>query len=775
MPKRARIVLSVLAFFSLFYSFPVLADPLQSPALADRVVQAREDYEEALRLIHAGKNEEALPLLERALGAMPEDRRLQADYALCLAWAGAYQRAVEFYGPREADLRQLPYVPRNMAKAYYELRDYPKALELYRLGWSYDPKDGEAFKGVVFASLRMDDGPGAFAAVRQAEREGRIPAPDIDAARALLLEQYGADGESRMAASPKKADGSAPPGAPAAAAAVERLRWAEADAAIVELESVLAQDPGNLQARANYIVALRQKDRMEEALAQFEVFRQAGSPSPYWVTEALADACLYLKKPEEAAVYYRLALEENPEYPLGALLGLVNAYTVLRQWEKAEQVFGEIDRFLEQRELALKRDDSVLARKRYLVDLNSAILARGWFLLSQDRLKEGQEYFEYYLGEAASDTNLRGGLAHAYLWRHWPRRAQEQFEINRTLEPKDIRSLTGLAWTLNTLNEKYEARALADDLRRQYPTSLFIYDLWETLQVEQMWRIQPAFGFTREFSGATEYTASLLLEKPLTPLFSLNTEILRQEAWDNSQGQDVRSDWNRAGLGFRWIVMPELIWWQNLSVDYVKGSEFGSDTRLMWWPTDPLRITADYNSYSLAVPIRPRARGISASSASADVSYLESDLREYGFAVASQWFSDGNVHTFGGARYNQNVYLTPDVKVRAGFEAALGGYSKQDVDYYSPQSEWSVLLTSAIQWVNYSRYEKKWYSGLYLRAGVSGEQGYSTYPVGGVTFEQVYEHSKKFNVTGNVSYDLRVYDGNYTNVVGAYLTCNWYF
>jgi hypothetical protein len=47
--------------------------------------------------------------------------------------------------------------------------------------------------------------------------------------------------------------------------------------------------------------------------------------------------------------------------------------------------------------------------------------------------------------------------------------------------------------------------------------------------------------------------------------------------------------------------------------------------------------------------------------------------------------------------------------------------------------------------------------------------------VAGITFEQSYVHSKTFNVTGGVSYDLKVYDGDYTNVLGAYLTLNWYF
>jgi biofilm PGA synthesis protein PgaA len=772
MPIRAGITALVLVL--LFLSLPVFANPPESPTPADPVTQAREDYQEALKRIQAGRNDEALPLLEQALKGMPDDRHLQADYALCLVWTGAWQKAIEFYGPREKELRQIRYLPRQMAKAYYELREYSKALDLYRLGLTYDPKDEEAFKGIVYSYLRMGDGARAYTAWLEAKKGGQVSDQTLDAVKLVLLEQYGASLEALVVAKEGKVGQPAELESLALDRAATKLRWGLVDEALAELEAILEKDPGNLRARGDYIVALRQKDRMNDALAQFEIYRRSGAPISYWVSQAVADAYIYLRKPEEAEVYYKMTLEKDPEN-FGAMMGLFYVYTDLRQWQMASQMLGRLNEQVEKQKKALAWNESVLAKKRYTADYNTLILARGWFLLYQDQLKEGQEYFEYYLGEAASDTSLRGGLAHAYLWRHWPRRAKEQFDIIKAQDPQDYRGLTGLAWTLDELNYKREARALADDLHQRFPSNLFIYDLWESLRVEDMWHVQPDFRFTREFSGATEYTASLLLEKSLTPLFSLNTEILRQEAWDNSQGQDVRADWNRVGLGFRWIVMPELIWWQNLSVDYVKGSEFGSDTRLMWWPTDPLRISADYNSFSLAVPIRPRARGVTASSASGDVSYLESDLRDYGFAAACQWFSDGNVHPFGGARYNQNVYLTPDVKVRAGIEAALGGYSKQDVDYYSPQYDWSVLLTSAIQWVNYARYEKKSMSAVYLRAGVSGEYNYSTYPVAGITFEQSYVHSKTFNVTGGVSYDLKVYDGDYTNVLGLYLTLNWYF
>jgi biofilm PGA synthesis protein PgaA len=451
-----------------------------------------------------------------------------------------------------------------------------------------------------------------------------------------------------------------------------------------------------------------------------------------------------------------MALKGNPENPIKSLIGLVYVYTDLRRWDKADETLRRIDLVLEEQRRSFDETTSVKKRKQYLSDRNSVIVVKGWYLLSQDRLKEAEAYFDDYLSDAAANTNLRAGLAHAYLWRQWPRRAQEQFEVARELDPKDRNARTGLGWTLRELNYKREAIALAEDMRQRYPRDLAVRDLWETLQVDRMWHLQPEFRFTKEFSGATEYGVSLLLEKPITPLFALYARIERIEAWDDSDGGTDRNDWNRVGFGFRWIVLPELVWWMGFGFDVVEGDDFGVDTRLQWRPIDPLYVTAEYNSFATNVPIRPASRGVTADSASLDVRYVESDLREYGIGGGSQWFSDDNVYAYGTARYNQNLYNHPDVKIRGGIEAYYGTYSKQDVDYYSPKYEWSLLLTPSIQWVNFIRYERKSLSAVYLRAGVGGEDGYSTYPVGGITFEQTYVHSKTLDLTAGVSYDLRI-------------------
>ncbi|HTZ38577.1 MAG TPA: hypothetical protein VMB77_00345 [Syntrophales bacterium] len=748
---------------------------MDPPTPIDTSAQAKADHEEAARLIRAGRNEEALPLLARALAVLPEDRHIQADYALCLSWTGAYQRAVEFYGPREATLKQLTYVPRNMAKAYYELRDYPKAMELYRLGLSYDPGDGESFKGVIFTSMRMGDAAGAYAAMKEAEKGGRIPARTLDEMKVLLLEQYGAPSEALGVAEKTKVGAPAQIGALRAGTASEKITWGEWEEAIAELRPILTADPGNFAARADLIAALRQTDRMGEVLQQFEILKTSGKPIPWWITESVADAYLYLKEPEIALRYYRMSMEQGTDNAIGALLGIVSCHTALRQWDKGWEVFDEIDGVLAKRKRSLEWDESILSQKSYVADLNRVIVAKGWFLLSQDRLKEGQEYFEHYLSEAASDTGLRGGLAHDYLWRYWPRRALEQFEISRDMDPEDKKLKTGLAAALNELNYKQQARQISDELTRRYPRDYFVNELRESLQVEQMWHVQPEFFFTKEYTGGTEYMVSLLLEKPLTPTFSLNTAILRQEAWEDTDTGTNRAVWDRVGLGFRWIVTPELIWQQSLSFDFISGGDFGSNTRLTWWPTDPLHVSVLYDSFSMSVPLRARVQGINAQQAGVDLLYRSSELRDYGLSAGQYWFSDSNNHPYGAAYFNQTVYSTPDLKVRAGLVGSVDGYSRQDVVYYSPEYEWSILATSAIQWVNFQRYERGWTSALYLRAGVSGEKNYSVYPVGGVTLEEVYVHSRTFNVRGSASYDLRVYDGNYTNVIGLYLTLNWYF
>jgi biofilm PGA synthesis protein PgaA len=706
---------------------------------------------------------------------MPEDLKLRADYILCLVWTDNHRKAADEYLAHEKELQKIPYLSRHVAKAFYELRDFSRARELYRTAWSRDRKDEEAFKGFVYSSLRLGDLQGAYTAWDQARREKWISAGTLQTAEAHILEAVGAARGALSVARELERTDDALVESMRIDAAVMKMRWGEIDAAIADFEDILSKNPGNDRARWDYIVALRKKDRMEEVLQQYGILKESGKEVPYWVTEAVADACLYLRKPEEAESLYRMTLEKNPDNPYSALMGLFYTYVDLRKWDKGEETLRQVEALLEREKRTLEGDPNILARKRYLAEYNEFIAARGWFLLYQDRLAEGQGHFERYLREAGFDTGLRAGLGHAYLWRHWPRRALEQFEVAENIDPNDKTVLTGKAWALNDLNRKEESRALAGQLSLRYPTDLHVRDLQETLKAEDMRRFVPEVWFSKEFDGATEYWLYGTLEIPYSPTFRPYVQILRQETSQDINGQTLRADWDRLALGFNWIVTPEIVWQQAFGFDYLEGGDVGSYTKLTWWPTDPLKISGVFDSFSLAIPLRARVYGITGKTAALDFNYLESDLREYGLAIGSNWLSDDNINPFGRIRYSQNVYNDPDVKVRMGFQFDYSHYTDQDVPYFSPEHDFTLLLTPTVFWTHYHRYDQRWRSGFYPRAGVNYETDYDFYPVAGITYEQLLVLSKTFQLTWNVSYDLRVYDGDYTNVLGAYFTFQWCF
>jgi predicted Zn-dependent protease len=731
----------------------------------EAITQARQDYDRALTLIRAGQNQAALPLLASALKVIRDNIHLKADYLLCLVWTGAYQQAGDYYRMQRNELQAVRYVPRNAAKAFYELRNFTEANALYKLAWTYDPHDAEAFKGVIYSYCRLKDLVGAYKAWEEARRKKLIPAGVLAEMEVFLLEYVGASSQAYRRA---QETGAGDPGQLASFKddmAVARLRWEEYDQALILLQEVVRQEPDNFRAGCDYLAALRKKDRMPEVLEQFALLQKLGRPIPYWVTEAVADAYLYLRKPREAESYYKMVLEQKPDNPFDTLLGLFNTYVDLQDWGRATRVAEQLEALL-----AAKKENLWTLEEK-----NKWIAAKGWFLLYQDKLKEGQEYFDTYLKQAGLSGSLRGGLAHAYLWRHWPRRAWEQFRIVQHLDPKDHRALTGLALTLNELNYKNEARQLASQLYQRYPTDSHVRDLRETLRVEEMFNLSPEFTLIQEFKGATEYLATGTVEAPYSPLFKLYGQIIRQYISEKVEGQRLSYHWDRTAFGFDWILAPQLTLKQAVSFDYLLGRDVASYTKVGWWPTDPLKISGEFDSFSLDVPIRARARGIRSKQGNIDINYLESDLRNYGLSLGVNWLSDNNLNPNGTLRFSQNVLNHPEVKVRLGGEFNYSRYTKNDVDYYSPLFDYILMFTPEITWTHYARYDRKWQSRFTPRGGVNREYKQDFLPVAGITYEQVLTLSKTFNLTWNASYDLKVYSGNYTHVLGAYFTFKKYF
>ena len=115
-----------------------------------------------------------------------------ADYILALVWAGEYKQAVAYYQSQEQELREIGYLHKNIAKAFYELRNFSRARELYAKGWQVDPRDEEAFKGLIFSCSRLEKFAEAVRVWEQARRGKLIQPATLDEMKVYLLENLGA-------------------------------------------------------------------------------------------------------------------------------------------------------------------------------------------------------------------------------------------------------------------------------------------------------------------------------------------------------------------------------------------------------------------------------------------------------------------------------------------------------------------------------------------------------------------------------------------------------
>ncbi len=731
-----------------------------------------EEYRQALTLIRAGKNQEALPLMEQALRQLPDNMNLKADYLCCLVWAGLYRRAVDYYNRYEKDLQNIKYLPRNIAKAFYEERDFRQAQKLYALAWSYDKKDTEAFKGLIYASCRQRDFLAAYQAWNRAQKEKLISGETVDYMAVWILAQLGGSNQAQAWAREKGVKDPELLTTLTGDSAVAHLRWEEVQLALQILESQLQQNPQNYRARMDYLVALRQKEHMQEVVAQFELLQKAPRPIPYWVIEAAADAYLYLKQPEKAIHLYKQVLAGQPKEPFNPLMGLYHCYVELRQWDQAGAILQQLEELLaERKQTSKKRKWGPLGKKKFIEERQSLIDTQGWFLAYQDKLSQAQDHFEGAVKQAGLNVGFRSGLAHTYLWRQWPSRALTEFLIIDTLEPFNKGALVGKALTLNTLNRKNESRALARQLYSRYPRDRHVQDLMETLRVEDAFSVSPTVYFTKEFKGATEYYVVGSLEEPLTTTFKVYSQIIRQYiASELSPGVEEEVSWDRLLFGFDWLLHPAFSWKQAVTFDYLRGRDFGFYTKVRWWPSDPVTLEGEFDSFSLNVPIRARATGMRAKSGALAVRYIGSDLWEGGLIFVLNRFSDNNFNPSFTWRLKRQVFNHPEVKLWLAGEFNYLRYTDQEVDYFSPLYSYSILFTPTVHWLHYHRYNTKWRSSFYPRGGLVKEHKTVPFAVAGITYEQLLELSQSFSLNWNVSYDLRVYTGEYTHVLGTFFT-----
>lgn len=522
-------------------------------------------------------------------------------------------------------------------------------------------------------------------------------------------------------------------------------RHHEADAAIAALETMHRLDPVDARATGDLLLAYRLADRMQDSVALWE-HTVHQDDAPYWVRNAAADAYLALRHPAAAEKLYRSFSAERAAYPQ-PWLGLY--------WAAIEQ------RHYADAGAALERLAKIPGQEL------TAAIQKGWLLLFEERTVEGQEQFEVLYGQHPANPRIREGLASSYLWQGWPRRGLAMVEELLARTTREVpwvdnpAARISRAGALSTLGDLAAARRQADGLATLYPENVHAQRLRRDVHTQLRPEVRLEGHYDTSDRGIGESWSELAVSAPVSPRMRLEAGAYGSRSDDERYARgDVEAAY--VGLSLRleeWLSGSAQVAW-DVSGDTTRRRP-STAVRLAFLPDDRWRADLGYEQSAWRdLPLRARAAGIVADTVDAGLSYVAGPRWNARLGGGRSTLDDGNDRTWGLAAAQFLVRQGPLYQATFGAEVYTSTNSRNDVAYFSPASDHSALLTHRSQWVTANASSRRHTFSLLLHAGVYGQKGFATGPVGGVWLESDLNLSGRTGLVVVAGARSQLYDGN---------------
>lgn len=587
----------------------------------------------------------------------------------------------------------------------------------------------------------------------EAAEMARLAALDLAAAgapqaAAALVERYPAalSGEAGAALA-RRLEGDA---------AARHIRWGiaepvfdpsrlhhEANTAIDRLEAMHRKVPDDARTAEDLLQAYHLAGRMADAVSLWEkaVHQEKASS---WVRTAAADAYLALRRPDEAGTLYRSAAAERPGSP-EPWLGLFWVGIETRRLHDSAAALDELAKVPGQ-EL-------------------TAEIQRAWLLMFSNRAAAGQERFEALLDRYPGNTRVREGLATAYLWQGWPRRGLRSVEelIARTTlglpRVDNPQARLARAGALSALGDLGAARQQMDELVALYPENVQARQLHREVHAQLAPEARLLGTYDTSDRGFGQSSSQLELSVPLGTRMRLaaGTFATRSEDESFSRG-DLRdaylalaarpNHWLRLSTEMEWIAGGELRHGQ------------ATTARAALLPDDRWRFDfgASWDAWR-DLPLRARTAGLLSDSFDAGVSYTAGPAWDARLGYGHSRITDGNDRSFVLTSAHRFLYQGLVYRGTAGLEVYASENGSSDVVYFSPARDRSFSLTHRAEWVNASS-SRRFTLALFTYAGVYGQSGFPSGPVGGAWISTDLDLSGRTVLLIEAGARSQLYDGS---------------
>ena len=238
-------------------------------------------------------------------------------------------------------------------------------------------------------------------------------------------------------------------------------RFVEADKALARLDELIAAARASnpvdedlvRRLRTDRLLALRDRFRMKEVIAEARSITETGAPLPAYATHALADALIYERHPGEALVAYETVLKADPtnlRAQYGRVFALVEAERLSDAMAAADEIAKSQPAYRERKS----------ANSEYVYAATLAAEIRLW----ANDVGEGYARLKALSDAAPANPAVRRSLVSAMNTRGWRRAADREARIAASLQPRNLETRIMLADAALARHQLEEAKSEVDAL-----------------------------------------------------------------------------------------------------------------------------------------------------------------------------------------------------------------------------------------------------------------------------------------------------------------------
>ena len=553
----------------------------------------------------------------------------------------------------------------------------------------------------------------------------------------------------------------------------EKERYVIADRALADYDTLIATWSADPQAhddvvrwRIDRMGALKARARTADVITEYQKLLAEDVKIPTYALRWVASSYLDQREPEIATDLYRQVLVA-PNADAGDRLEDSTAlYYALLESDKADEARNVAEDLAKTQRPRIELKGLPVGNPNdEWMDAQQLAAQAGTY---GSDLPHGEERLQALVDQAPGNIGLRLAQADLYLARDWPRRSENQLKETESMSPRDAGLEVAQAHTAMDLQEWRQMDALTDDVVARFPDNRQVQRLARQREVHDMAELRveayggKSYGGDDGDAGAVNGSRDFGIETTLySPPIDEDWRVFAGAGYATGDFQEGTGHhrWQRVGLERRTRDMTLEAEVSNHSYGF--GDKQGARLAIARDINDHWQYGGSLEYLSAQTPLRALNSDITANGGSGFIRWRANESREWKLAVSPSRFSDGNNRVEAVLTGREGVYSAPGVQVDLGLEVGTSHNSKSDdVPYFNPKSDFSVLPTVNVNHVLYHRYETSWSQQFQTGAGTYSQRDHGTGGIGLLGYGQRYSWNDVFEVGGLVSVINRPFDGD---------------